>query len=122
MGCLQPIVPYRFHQIVRTHFSIIKPCRTQPANVESDLRNIVYVMIFTTLELCLVIDGASHFWLADGHDDAFKRLQKVAGAFAFIASILGYYTAAHYFLEDALGFALPMGNLSGFWNKKRNLS
>ncbi|KAL2209972.1 hypothetical protein CC79DRAFT_1394280 [Sarocladium strictum] len=90
--------------------------------VASIRMNVVYVMIFTTLELCLVLDGASHFWKADGHDDAYARLQKVAGAFAFIASILGYYTAAHYFLEDAIGFALPMGDLAGIWHKKRTSS
>ncbi|KXJ88143.1 GPR1/FUN34/yaaH family-domain-containing protein [Microdochium bolleyi] len=81
--------------------------------VASTRFNLVYVGIFVALEFCLVLDGVSHFLKANGQIDTFMHMQKAAGAFAFVASILGYYTAAHYFCEDAIGFALPMGTLGG---------
>lgn len=49
---------------------------------------------------------------ADGHEKAYKTMQKVAGVFGLTASLLGYYTTAHYMCEDALRFSLPMGQLS----------
>ena len=68
-------------------------------------------MIFTALEFCLVIDGASYFVFANGHQNVFFQMQQAAGAFAFIAGLLGYYTCAHYMCEEALPFRLPMGQL-----------
>ncbi|KAG8417375.1 hypothetical protein J3458_004884 [Metarhizium acridum] len=74
--------------------------------------NLVYVSIFACIELCLILDGASQFAKADGHHDTYSRMQKAAGAFGFVAGLLGYYCTAHYLCEEALGFAVPMGDLS----------
>jgi uncharacterized protein len=83
--------------------------------------NIVYILIFISIEFCLVIDGASQFIKADGYDASYITLQKAAGAFGFIAGLLGYYTTAHYLFKDDFGFSVPMGDLSRFWVKRRGL-
>lgn len=70
----------------------------------------VYILLFTTLELCLVLDSASQFTRADGKHSTSAGLMKAAGAFAFIASLLGYYCVAHYMCEDGLPFRFPMGD------------
>lgn len=46
------------------------------------------------------------------------KMQKAAGAFGFVAGLLGYYSTAHYLCEDALGFSVPMGDTSR--EKKRS--
>lgn len=79
--------------------------------------NIVYIAIFTALQICLVVDGVSQFIMADGHLRAYSTLQRVSGAFAFVAALLGYYCTAHYLCEDALGFAMPMGDTSR-WRRR----
>ncbi|CAM1511844.1 Fc.00g093570.m01.CDS01 [Cosmosporella sp. VM-42] len=74
--------------------------------------NIVYILIFTTVELCFTLDAASHFALADGKLAASVALMKAGGVFGFIAGLLGYYCVAHYLCEDALPFPIPMGDTS----------
>ncbi|KAH6689575.1 hypothetical protein F5X68DRAFT_268024 [Plectosphaerella plurivora] len=73
--------------------------------------NVVYVLIFKMLELCLLIDGSSFFILAKGNPVKFSQIQQVAGDFGFVAGLLGFYTCAHYMCEEALPFRLPMGQL-----------
>lgn len=73
--------------------------------------NVVYVLLFVGLELCLLIDGSSYFVLANGDPTTFFHMQQAAGAFGFIAGLLGYYACAHYMCEEALPFRLPMGQL-----------
>ena len=73
--------------------------------------NVVYVLIFTMLEFCLLIDGSSYFILANGNQGMFLQMQQASGAFGFVAGLLGYYTCAHYMCEEALPFRLPMGQL-----------
>lgn len=80
-------------------------------------RNIVYILIFIALEFCLVIDGVSQFYMADGFAEKYAQMQKVAGAFGFIAGLLGYYCTAHYLCEDALGFSVPMGQMERFYRR-----
>lgn len=65
------------------------------------------------------MDGASQFVMADGDTFSYKRMQKAAGVFAFLAGLLGYYTTAHYLFADALGFSLPMGDTSKWFARKR---
>jgi hypothetical protein len=74
-------------------------------------------MVFVTLQLCLIIDAASQFVMAEGHESAYYRLQKVSGAFAFTSSILGYYSVIHYLCEDVIGFNVPMGDTSKYFSK-----
>ncbi len=85
-------------------------------------RSIVYVLVFTAIEFCLVLDGVSQFVKADGHDETYAKMQKAAGAFGFIAGLLGYYCTAHYLCEEALGFSVPMGDTSRFFVKRRKTS
>lgn len=73
------------------------------------LSSIVYISVFACIEICLVLDGASQLVQADGHGQLYTKMQKAAGAFGFIASMLGYYVTAHYLCEDSLGLKLPMG-------------
>lgn len=80
-------------------------------------RNIVYILLFLTLELCLIFDAASSFVLADGLVDKSANLMTVAGAFAFVSSLLGYYSVLHYLCEDSLPFSVPMGDTSRAWKR-----
>lgn len=57
--------------------------------------------------------------MADGYEDSYSRLQKAAGAFGFVAALLGYYCTAHYLCEDALGFLLPMGDTYKWFGRRR---
>lgn len=77
-------------------------------------------MVFACIELCLIFDGSSQFAKADGNDDMYARLQTAAGAFGFLAGLLGYYSTAHYLCQDALGFELPMGDTSHWSLTKKN--
>ncbi|CAI7662236.1 unnamed protein product [Penicillium palitans] len=79
--------------------------------------NIVYILLFLTLELCLIFDAASSFVLADGLIDKSANLMTVAGAFAFVSSLLGYYSVLHYLCEDSLPFSVPMGDTSRAWKR-----
>ncbi|KAJ5334757.1 uncharacterized protein N7506_004437 [Penicillium brevicompactum] len=74
--------------------------------------NIVYTLLFLTLELCLIFDAASSFVLADGMVERSANLMTVAGAFGFISSLAGYYAVLHYLCQDALPFTVPMGDTS----------
>ncbi|ATY62421.1 gpr1 family [Cordyceps militaris] len=82
--------------------------------------SIVYIMVFVCIELCLVIDASSQFAKADGYDMTYTKMQKAAGAFGFLASILGYYSTAHYLLADGFGFHLPMGDTSARFKSRAN--
>ncbi|OQD97413.1 hypothetical protein PENSOL_c012G07548 [Penicillium solitum] len=79
--------------------------------------NIVYILLFLTLELCLIFDAASSFVLADGLVEKSANLMTVAGAFAFVSSLLGYYSVLHYLCEDSLPFSVPMGDTSRAWKR-----
>ncbi|KAJ5102997.1 GPR1/FUN34/yaaH [Penicillium argentinense] len=79
--------------------------------------NAVYIMIFVSLELCLIFDAASQFTRADGKLSLSGSFSTVGGAFAFIASILGYYTVLHYLCQDSLPFTVHMGDTSRYFGK-----
>lgn len=77
--------------------------------------NLVYVALFLSIELCLVLDASSYFATADGNPDTGKALMKAAGVFGFIAGLIGYYCVAHYMCQDVLPFRVPMGDTSRFF-------
>ncbi|KAK1767911.1 GPR1/FUN34/yaaH family-domain-containing protein [Phialemonium atrogriseum] len=81
--------------------------------------NFVYILIFITLELCLSLDAASYFALADGKQGTSVALLKAAGVFGFISSLLGYYCVAHYLCQDVLPFNVLMGDTSSFFRRQR---
>lgn len=70
------------------------------------------------IELCLSVDSASYFALANGNESSYKALATTAGAFGFIAGLLGYYACLVYLFEDAFGYSLPMGDTSRFFRRE----
>jgi hypothetical protein len=81
-------------------------------------RNVVYIIIFLSLELCLIFDAASQFKRADGMIELSENLSTVGGAFAFVASIFGYYTVLHYLCQESLPFTVVMGDTSRFFERR----
>jgi succinate-acetate transporter protein len=79
--------------------------------------NIVYILLFLMLELCLIFDAASSFTLADGNVQTSENLITAAGAFGFISSLCGYYCVLHYLCEESLPFRVPMGDTSRAWKR-----
>ncbi|KAJ5988491.1 GPR1/FUN34/yaaH [Penicillium waksmanii] len=80
--------------------------------------NVVYIIIFLSLELCLIFDAASQFKRADGMIELSENLSTVGGAFAFVASIFGYYTVLHYLCQESLPFTVVMGDTSRFFERR----
>jgi hypothetical protein len=87
-------------------------------------RNLVYIGIFSTVALCLTLDAASCFAVADGNVNAGTVLHKFAGAWGFAAGLLGYYALAHYLFKCEsslpLGIDIPLGNTSRYFARVRN--
>lgn len=83
----------------------------------TDFSNVVYILIFATLELCLIFDAASQFTRADGKIGLSESFSTVGGVFAFISSILGYYTVLHYLCQESLPVSVVMGDTSRFFVK-----
>ncbi|KAI5456602.1 GPR1/FUN34/yaaH family-domain-containing protein [Mariannaea sp. PMI_226] len=79
----------------------------------------VYIGIFASLEVCLTLDAAAQFKLADGNQAVYTALEKASGVFAFIASMLGFYCVLHYLCQDALPFDVPMGDTSRFFARMK---
>lgn len=55
--------------------------------------------------------------MAEGRPHAHANFITASGAFAFIASVLGYYCVAHYMCEESLPFRVPMGDTSRFFQR-----
>ena len=68
--------------------------------------------------MAFTLVAASYFAAADGHAAGSVAIAKAGGVFAFLSGLLGYYTVANLMCEQALGFALPMGDTSRFFVKK----
>ncbi|KAJ5757292.1 uncharacterized protein N7511_005986 [Penicillium nucicola] len=79
--------------------------------------NVVYIILFLGLELCLILDAASSFALGDGLVETSAHLITAAGAFGFIASLAGYYCVLQSLCEDSLPFSVPMGDTSRAWKR-----
>lgn len=80
-------------------------------------RNVIYFLIFLTVELAFGLVAASYFATADGYTGAGVNLKKAGGAFGFISGLLGYYTLGHLMCQEALFFSFPMGDTSRFFRK-----
>ncbi|KPI40764.1 Ammonia transport outward protein 2 [Cyphellophora attinorum] len=52
--------------------------------------NVVYFLIFLTVELAFGLVAASYLALADGHVQAATNIKKAAGVFGFLSGLLGY--------------------------------
>ena len=80
-------------------------------------RNLVYIGIFSTVELAFTLVAASYFAAADGHAASSIALKKAGGAFAFVSGMLGYYTVANMTWQEALFYSFPMGDTSRFFKQ-----
>lgn len=78
----------------------------------------VYILVFLTVELCLVLDASGQCAKGNGDELLGDRLRTGAGVFGFLAGLLGYYATAHYLCEDALPFNIPMGRTARFFVRK----
>ena len=72
------------------------------------------IATYTALEIYLCLLGASYFVAADGAADTAVAVKKAAGAFAFIAGLLGYYSMGNAICEDQClpSYLFPMGDVS----------
>ncbi|WPH01811.1 Hypothetical protein R9X50_00466500 [Acrodontium crateriforme] len=80
--------------------------------------NLVYIGIFFTVQLAFTLVSASYFLTADGLVAEAAAVKIAAGAFAFAAGMLGYYTVANLMCQEAMGFSFPMGDTSHFFKRK----
>ncbi|KAF2087066.1 hypothetical protein K490DRAFT_42624, partial [Saccharata proteae CBS 121410] len=81
--------------------------------------NLVYILIFLTVELCFGLVAASYFAAADGDMATSVALKKAGGAFGFASGMFGYYTLGHLMCQEALFFPFPMGDTSRFFASRR---
>jgi succinate-acetate transporter protein len=81
--------------------------------------NIVFILIFLTVQGAFTIVAAGYFVAADGNAALASALFKAGGAFAFASGLLGYYTVANLMCQEALNFSFPMGDTSRFFRKKQ---
>lgn len=88
-------------------------------HTDRKFRNLVYIGIFGTVQVCFTAVAASYFAAADGHAAAAVALNKAGGVFGFLSGLLGYYTVGHLMCQDATGFSFPMGDTSRFFEKNR---
>lgn len=80
--------------------------------------NVVYFLIFLTVELAFGLVAASYFAFADGANGAGTSLKKAGGAFGFISGLLGYYTLGHLMCQEALFFTFPMGDTGSIFRRR----
>ena len=79
--------------------------------------NLVFIGIFFFVEMAFILVSATYFLTADGSPSA-GPVKIAAGAFAFAAGMLGFYTMANLMCQEALKFSFPMGDTSRFFKKK----
>ncbi|KAJ5059507.1 GPR1/FUN34/yaaH family-domain-containing protein [Bipolaris maydis] len=80
--------------------------------------NLVYIIIFFTVELGFLLVAASYFAIADGHARASSALKKGGGAFCFLSGLTGWYLEFALLLKDSI-VELPLGDTSRFFAKSR---
>ncbi|KAI3602207.1 hypothetical protein WG66_002505 [Moniliophthora roreri] len=82
--------------------------------------NLVFAWIFFTLTFAFIVLAAAYSNLADGNTDTGTKLIQVAGGFAF-GTIVGshYLMASLLFASVDMPFRLPVGDLSGFMQRRR---
>lgn len=81
--------------------------------------NIVFAVIFLTVDLSFILLSATYWEVAQGNADLAGKLQIAAGAFGFICCMGGWYLLI-VILLDSLDFplVLPVGDLSNFIKPK----
>ena len=80
--------------------------------------NLVYIGIFFTVEMAFTLVAASYFLTADGKMAQASAVKISAGAFAFAAGMLGYWTLGNLMCSESLSFSFPMGDTSRYFRKR----
>lgn len=80
--------------------------------------NLVYIGIFFTVEMAFTLVSAVYFLKADGKIAEANSVSIAAGAFAFVAGMLGFYTIGNLMCQEALNFSFPMGDTSHLFKRK----
>lgn len=82
--------------------------------------NAVFVFIFAALTMVFLLLTGAYWRLAVADSLVGNRLVVGAGAFLFIASLLGFYMLiAQLFDSVALPIRIPVGDLSGLWDRRK---
>lgn len=79
--------------------------------------NLVYIGIFFFVQMAFTLVSATYFLAADGKMVEAAGVKIAAGAFAFAAGMLGFYTMLNLMCQEALFFSFPMGDTSRFFKK-----
>ncbi|KAJ5917144.1 GPR1/FUN34/YaaH-class plasma membrane protein [Penicillium verhagenii] len=81
--------------------------------------NLVFVLKFTSLVFVFSLLAAAYWKLGLEDEAAANRLTVGAGVALFVATMLGFYLLTAQLL-DSVGFplSLPVGDLSGVWNRR----
>lgn len=75
--------------------------------------DVATIATYSALESYLCLLGAGYFVAADGDAAAAVAIKKAAGAFAFVAGMLGYYSMANAVCKDQglPEFLFPVGRV-----------
>jgi len=85
--------------------------------------NLVFVLLFTFLDITFCMIAAIYFYVGSGQFARVPALQTACGAFAFLTTLCGWYLLyAILFLSTGMPIALPLGDLSGAFKRKRSLA
>ncbi|KAK1673418.1 GPR1/FUN34/yaaH family-domain-containing protein [Colletotrichum godetiae] len=82
--------------------------------------NVANVIVYGGLEISYILNCSANFLFASGHTSAGGLLTKVAGGFGFVAALAGFYVMAGEFCGEVLPFSVPLGDMSRFFQKKKN--
>lgn len=70
----------------------------------------MYIGILLSIELFLIFEAVGFIAFASDLTELSNNLNRTAGIFGIITSLLGDYTVAHYICHDLLPFTLPIGD------------
>lgn len=79
--------------------------------------NIVFVILFTVLDINFFLLAAGYFRIGEGRDPT--NLFRAGGAFQFVTTLCGWWLMLALTLgSTGMPFNVPVGDLSGFLSKK----
>jgi len=80
--------------------------------------NVVFILLFFTLDICLFLLSAAYFRMGDGNNGT--KLMKAGGAFGFTTCLCGWYILlARVLGSTGIPLHIPLGDLSGFLAGKK---
>ncbi|KAE8347385.1 hypothetical protein BDV24DRAFT_173251 [Aspergillus arachidicola] len=84
--------------------------------------NAIFVAVFMFLVPCFSLLSAAYWRMAQADLVLGTRLSVVAGTLLFVVTMLGFYLlTAQLFASVGLPWSLPIGDLSRFWEHKKNV-